>query len=97
MQNDDNATPSAEPAVEESPTSRLPKVRPSTSMAGRRTSMLPQPKRAISGTVAEGTGPGAGRSMSRTGGRNPSRAGGRTSIGLALGTPRGEAGVQGWK
>jgi hypothetical protein len=39
----------ADADMEASPTAKLPKARPSTSMAGRRVSMLPQPKRTVSG------------------------------------------------
>jgi hypothetical protein len=89
MDSDGRATPVGEPSVEESPSSRLHKTRPSTSKAGRRASMLPQPKRTLSNTVIEN---GATRTPSRAGGRM-SRAGGRTSsMGFAssTSTPGGE-------
>lgn len=59
----------------DSPSKRLSKTRPSTSMAGRRISMLPQPKRTVSNTVVEN---GSTRTPSRAGGRM-SRIGGRMS------------------
>jgi hypothetical protein len=89
LDSDGRATPIDETSVEESPSSRLPKTRSSTSRAGRRSSMLPQPKRTVSNTVIES---GATRTPSRAGGRM-SRAGGRgTSMGFAssASTPGGD-------
>lgn len=75
----------AEPSIEDSPSQRLPKTRPSTSMAGRRISMLPQPKRTVSNTIVEN---GSTRTTSRAGGRM-SRAGGRMSSMGFVSTPGG--------
>lgn len=82
---DGRATPVSD--VDESPSSKLAKTRPSTSMAGRRISMLPQPKRTVSSTVLEN---GSNRTPSRTSGRM-SRAGRRmSSMGFVTTTPGGE-------
>ncbi|KAE9962072.1 hypothetical protein BLS_000859 [Venturia inaequalis] len=62
-------------SIEVSPSQRLPKNRPSTSLAGRRISMLPQPKRTVSNTIVEN---GSTRTSSRAGSRM-SRVGGRLS------------------
>jgi hypothetical protein len=81
----DSSTAGAEQQqTEESPTTRLPKTRPSTSMAGRRISMLPQPKRTISGQTDGSVtpGPSTGRT-SRIGGRMSSLGGRTTSLGLS--------------
>ena len=43
----------AEADIEASPTANKKAARPSTSMAGRRTSMLPQPRRAVSGQIPQ--------------------------------------------
>ena len=66
-------------AEESSPTIRLPKARPTTSMAGKRVSMLPQPKRAVSSqsdAVAAATAAMGSRSVSGIG------TGRRTSMGF---------------
>lgn len=64
-----------ETSIEDSPSQKLPKTRPSTSLAGRRISMLPQPKRTVSNNIIEN---GSTRTPSRAGGRM-SRVGGRMS------------------
>ncbi|TID22059.1 Karyogamy protein KAR9 [Venturia nashicola] len=72
-------------SVEISPSKRLPKTRPSTSLAGRRISMLPQPKKTVSNTIVENdstrTPSRAGSRLSRIGGRMSSMGFGSTSGG----------------
>jgi hypothetical protein len=49
FQADPMSSAGADADVEDSPTAKLLKARPNTSMASRRTSMLPQPRRTVSG------------------------------------------------
>jgi hypothetical protein len=80
---DDNSPVAAEPMAAESPTPRLHRSRPSTSLAGRRGSMLPQPKRSLSGQIESSSPVPANGRTSRTGGGRMSSLGDRRiSMGL---------------
>jgi hypothetical protein len=80
------STAGAEQPLEESPSTRGPKSRPSTSMAGRRISLLPTPKRTSSGPGdINSPAPPNGRSSRAGGGRMSSLGGRMSSFGLGKG------------
>jgi hypothetical protein len=82
-----SATGAEQQHADGSPTSRRPKPRPSTSLAGRRSSLLPQPKRTLSGQ-SEGSSPGTAHNrLSMAGSGRVSSLGGRmTSMGFSSST-----------
>jgi hypothetical protein len=73
---DDFAEAGADADIEASPTAKKA-ARPSTSLAGRRTSMLPQPRRAVSGQVPQSDA--AAAAQAAMSGRITPAMGGRTS------------------
>jgi hypothetical protein len=81
-----SSTAGSDQQSEESPTIRVHKSRPSTSMAGRRISLLPTPKRTLSGPGDINSPAPANGRASRAGGDRMGSLGGRmSSMGLRKG------------